>query len=61
MNDKSAFLTLKLGAKVKSHSEHFWIYFSCNEPVGLPAAIFLFFQNVTVFCDLFNYSALGIS
>ena len=54
MNNKSAFLTLKLGAKVKSRSEHFWIYFSCNEPV-------LFFQNVTVFCDLFNYSALGIS
>ena len=51
MNNKSAFLTVKLGAKVNSRSEHFWISFSCNEPVGLPAATFMFFQNVTVFCD----------
>lgn len=51
MNNKSAFLTVKLGAKVNSRSEHFWIYFSCNEPVGQPAATFVFCQNVTVFCD----------
>ena len=43
MNNKSAFLTVKLGAKVNSRSEHFWVYFPCNEPVGQPAATFVVF------------------